>query len=149
MRAVVQRVLGASVAVDDRDVASIGLGFVALVGVGTQDGAEDAVYLAQKIAGLRVFRDGEDNMNLALPDVGGEVLAISQFTLYGDARKGRRPSFVDAAPGPAAQPLFDDFVRQLERLGVKVKTGIFGARMLVQLANDGPVTILLDSKKAF
>jgi D-tyrosyl-tRNA(Tyr) deacylase len=145
----VQRVSAASVEVDARVVGEIGRGFVALVGVARDDTDEDAKTLAVKIAGLRIFNDDGGAMNRSLADVGGAVLAISQFTLYGDARKGRRPSFVDAAPGESAKPLFDRVVELLRREGLPVSTGIFGATMRVTLSNEGPVTILLDSRKTF
>lgn len=149
MRAVVQRVSRASVETGGSVVGQIGLGFLALVGVARDDTDDDAKMMAQKIAGLRVFNDPDGAMNLALGDVGGSVLAISQFTLYGDARKGRRPSFIDAAPGEAAAPLFDRFVDLLRREGIVVQTGVFGASMRVELENVGPVTILIDSRRAF
>lgn len=149
MRAVVQRVSSAKVEVAGRVAGSIGLGFLALVGVSRDDTDVDAQAIASKIAGLRVFDDDAGAMNLGLGDVGGAVLAVSQFTLYGDARKGRRPSFVDAAPGDAAQPLFDRVVELLKRAGLTVETGVFGATMQVELTNEGPVTILLDSRKTF
>ena len=149
MRAVVQRVSQASVEVDARVVGEIGRGYLALVGVAADDTDEDAKTIALKIAGLRIFNDDEGAMNRSLHDVGGEVLAVSQFTLYGDARKGRRPSFVDAAPGESARPLFDRVVELLRREGLSVATGVFGASMRVALVNEGPVTILLDSRKTF
>src|SRR5579862_6758097 len=149
MRAVVQRVRSASVSVDGRIAGEIGVGFLALIGVARDDSAPDAVYIAAKIAGLRIFDDGAGDMNLGLTDVGGAVLAVSQFTLYGDARRGRRPSFIDAAAGEQARPLFDDVVARLRRDGLTVETGVFGADMSVNLINDGPVTILLDSRKTF
>jgi D-tyrosyl-tRNA(Tyr) deacylase len=149
MRAVVQRVAEASVRVGDRIVGEIGSGFVALVGVSRDDGAADAEILASKIAGLRVFDDGAGEMNLSLADVGGAVLAVSQFTLFGDARRGRRPSYIEAAPGDQARPLFDEVVRRLRDAGLRTQTGEFGAEMFVTLVNDGPVTILLDSRKTF
>lgn len=149
MRAVVQRVSAASVRVGDRLVGEIGAGLVALVGVARDDDVNDAELVAAKIAGLRLFDDGAGLMNLALADTGGAVLAVSQFTLYGDARKGRRPSFVAAAPGEEARPLFDHVVKRLRNAGVRVETGEFGAEMHVTLTNDGPVTILLDSRKIF
>lgn len=149
MRAVVQRVSSASVEVDGASVGSIERGFLALIGVGRDDTDEDAAAIASKIAGLRIFNDDEGAMNLSLGDVGGAVLAVSQFTLHGDARKGRRPSFVDAAPGETAQPLFERVVALMRREGVKVETGTFGAQMRVSLVNEGPVTILFDSKKQF
>ncbi|HKW44501.1 MAG TPA: D-aminoacyl-tRNA deacylase [Candidatus Eremiobacteraceae bacterium] len=149
MRAVVQRVSAASVRVGDRLVGEIGAGFVALVGVARDDDAGDADVIAAKIIGLRLFDDSAGVMNLSLADIGGAVLAVSQFTLYGDARKGRRPSFIAAAPGDHARPLFDHVVHSLRRSGVRTETGEFGAEMLVTLTNDGPVTILLDSRKSF
>ena len=149
MRAVVQRVSSASVAVGGKVVGEIGRGFLALIGIARDDSESDAEVMATKIAGLRIFDDAAGDMNLALRDVGGAILAVSQFTLYGDARKGRRPSFIEAAPGDAARPLFDDVVARLRREGLPVETGEFGADMQVSLVNDGPVTILLDSRKAF
>lgn len=149
LRAVVQRVKWAGVSVEGRQVARIGPGFLVLLGVGRGDGAASARYLAEKVATLRVFEDGEGKMNLALGDVGGEVLAVSQFTLYADCRKGRRPGFSDAAPPGEALPLFEEFVAELRRRGVPVQTGAFGEHMLVELANDGPVTVLLDSERTF
>ncbi len=149
MRAVVQRVSSASVEVDGAVIGEIGRGFLALVGVGRDDTDEDASALSAKIAGLRIFNDEAGDMNLSLADVGGAVLAVSQFTLHGDARKGRRPSFIDAAPGEAAKPLFDRVVALLRREGLDVQTGVFGAQMRVSLVNEGPVTILLDSRKLF
>ncbi|MBC5825197.1 MAG: D-tyrosyl-tRNA(Tyr) deacylase [Candidatus Eremiobacteraeota bacterium] len=149
MRAVIQRVTSARVAVGEEVAGEIGLGVLALVGVGNDDAARDAASIAGKIAGLRVFADESGAMNLSLGDVGGAVLAVSQFTLLGDARRGRRPSFVDAAPGDLARPLFDETVALLRRAGLPVATGVFGAQMKVSLVNDGPVTILLDSKRAF
>ena len=128
---------------------SIDRGYLALVGVAKDDTETDAQTIASKIAGLRVFNDDDGNMNLALADVGGAVLAVSQFTLYGDARKGRRPSFIDAAAGEAAKVLFDRVVEFVRREGLTVETGIFGASMRVSLVNEGPVTILLDSRKQF
>lgn len=149
MRAVIQRVSEASVDVDGTVVGKIGRGFLALIGVGRDDTEDDAGAIAGKIAGLRVFNDAAGDMNLGLADVDGAVLAVSQFTLHGDARKGRRPSFIDAAPGETAQPLFERVVMLLRREGVEVATGVFGAQMRVSLVNDGPVTILLDSRKLF
>jgi D-tyrosyl-tRNA(Tyr) deacylase len=149
LRAVIQRVSRASVDVDGKTVGQIGAGFVALIGVGRDDVDDDAKAIALKIAGLRVFDDPGGAMNLSLSDVGGAVLAISQFTLFGDVRKGRRPSFVDAAPGETALPLFNRVVDLLRRDGVIVETGVFGATMRVDLVNEGPVTILLDSRKTF
>ena len=149
MRAVVQRVSSAKVEVAGSVAGAIGAGLLALVGVARDDTDDDARAMASKIAGLRVFNDDDGAMNRALADVGGAVLAVSQFTLYGDARKGRRPSFVEAAPGEAARPLFDRVVDLLRREGLTVETGVFGATMHVELTNEGPVTILLDSRKAF
>jgi len=135
--------------VDGTVCGSIDRGYLALVGVAKDDTETDAQTIASKIAGLRVFNDDDGNMNLALADVGGAVLAVSQFTLYGDARKGRRPSFIDAAAGEAAKVLFDRVVEFVRREGLTVETGIFGASMRVSLVNEGPVTILLDSRKQF
>jgi D-tyrosyl-tRNA(Tyr) deacylase len=144
MRVLLQRVSKASVSVDGEVVGAIGRGFVALVGVGQDDGEEQARWLANKVAGLRVFEDAEGKFNLSLADVGGSVLVVSQFTLYADARKGRRPSFVDAAPPEIAQPLVDRFSDLLRSEGVPVEEGVFGAMMLVEIHNDGPVTIWLE-----
>ena len=149
MRAVVQRVSSASVTVDNEIVGQIERGFLVLLGIGTDDADDDAVYLAQKIAGLRVFEDEAGKMNLALPDVEGRVLAVSQFTLFGDCRKGRRPSFVDAARPESAEQLYETFVSELCGQGVEVETGRFQKHMDVALVNDGPVTLLLDSRKLF
>ena len=149
MRAVIQRVESASVEVEGSVCGSIDGGFLALIGVARDDTDSDADLIASKIAGLRVFNDEAGAMNLGLVDVGGAVLAVSQFTLYGDARKGRRPSFIDAAEGKDAKVLFDRVVELLRRGGLKVETGIFGAQMRVHLINEGPVTILLDSRKLF
>ncbi len=144
MRVVVQRVRQAQVSVDGKPVAAIGPGVVVLVGVTHTDTPEEARWLAQKVAGLRIFEDAEGKMNLGLLDVGGEALVVSQFTLYADARKGRRPSFGEAAPPEIAEPLVQRFAEELAAAGVPVQTGVFGAHMLVEIHNDGPVTILLD-----
>lgn len=149
MRAVVQRVTEAEVTVSDRSVGKIGKGFLVLLGVGNNDTEIDAQYMADKVARLRVFEDEEGKMNLALKDVGGAVLVVSQFTLYGDARKGNRPGFTDSAPPERAEFLYRFFITALERHDIKVARGEFGARMKVRLVNDGPVTILLDSSKLF
>jgi D-tyrosyl-tRNA(Tyr) deacylase len=149
MRAVIQRVSSASVEVGGTVSGTIERGLLALIGVARDDTESDAEVMASKIASLRIFNDGSGAMNLGLTDVGGAVLAVSQFTLYGDARKGRRPSFIDAAAGPEAQPLFDRVVELMRREGLSVETGIFGASMRVSLVNEGPVTILLDSRKLF
>ena len=149
MRAVVQRVSSASVEVEGTISGAIEHGLLVLVGVARDDIEADAQIIASKIAGLRIFNDETGAMNVSLPEVGGAVLAVSQFTLYGDARKGRRPSFIEAAAGPEAQPLFDRTVELMRREGLTVETGIFGATMRVSLVNEGPVTILLDSRKTF
>ena len=145
MRVLLQRVRNASVSVDGQIVGSVGLGFVALVGVTHQDSAATAQRLAAKTAKLRVFEDEAGLMNLALGDVGGGVLAVSQFTLYADTRKGNRPSFTDAAPPGQGEAVYGAYVTALRAEGVPVETGVFGARMQVELLNDGPVTILLES----
>jgi len=145
MRAVVQRVSEASVVVDGQVVGAIGRGFLVLLGVTHSDGETEAAALARKIAGLRIFEDAAGKFNLALGDVGGAVLVVSQFTLYGDARKGRRPSFADAARPEQAEPLIERFVEMLRSEGLPVQTGVFGALMAVHLVNDGPVTLWLDT----
>lgn len=149
MRAVVQRVSKASVTVDDAVVGTIGLGLVVLLGISVDDVSSDADHLAEKIAGLRIFEDDQGKMNRSVADVGGAILAISQFTLYGDVRRGKRPSFDDAARPDPARPLYEHFIAQMRRLGVPCETGKFQATMSVSLINEGPVTILLDSKKLF
>jgi len=149
VRAVVQRVARAQVTVDGTVVGRIERGFLVLAGVDKNDTQDDVIYMAHKVAGLRVFEDADGKMNLSLADVGGAVLAVSQFTLLGDCRKGRRPSFVHAArPEPAAE-LFGSFVAELRGQGVAVETGRFQVHMDVELVNDGPVTLLLDSRKEF
>ena len=149
MRAVVQRVASASVKVEDEVVGQIERGFLVLLGVGTDDSDADAVTLAEKIAGLRVFEDDDRKMNLALNDVDGQMLVVSQFTLFGDCRKGRRPSFVDAARPEQAERLYESFVAEVRGRGIHVETGRFQTHMDVRLVNDGPVTLLLDSRKTF
>jgi D-aminoacyl-tRNA deacylase len=149
MRAVVQRVSRASVRVERELVGQIGLGVVVLLAVGLDDAEADADYLAQKIAGLRIFEDDAGKMNLSLPDVGGAVLAVSQFTLFGDVRRGKRPSFDSAAPPERARELYEHFVQRIHELGLGCETGRFQATMELELVNHGPVTILLDSKKKF
>ena len=146
MRVVVQRSKKASVTVDGEIVGSIVKGFVLLVGVTHEDTVEDAHYLAEKIANLRVFEDEEGKMNLSILDYGGEMLSISQFTLYGDCRKGRRPNFMDAARPEHAVTIYEALNASLQEKGFKVETGKFGAMMDVQLINDGPVTLILESK---
>ncbi|MER3479840.1 MAG: D-tyrosyl-tRNA(Tyr) deacylase [Meiothermus sp.] len=145
MRAVVQRVSEAQVAVDGQVVGRIGRGLLVLLGVRRGDTPEDAAYLARKIAALRVFPDAEGKMNLPLAEVGGEVLAVSQFTLYAETRKGNRPSFIEAASAEEGRRLYEQFVDFLVHQGVHVETGVFQAEMQIHLVNDGPVTILLDS----
>jgi len=144
MRVVLQRVNSGKVAVEGRTIAEIGLGVVILLGIGQGDGEEQARYLANKIANLRIFEDDVGKINRSLLDVGGEAVVVSQFTLYADTRKGRRPSFTDAAPPEIASPLVDRFALLLAEQGVPTQTGEFGAHMLVEIANDGPVTIWLE-----
>jgi D-aminoacyl-tRNA deacylase len=149
MRAVVQRVSKASVVVDSQIIGEIGLGLLVLLGVSSTDSDSDAVYLAEKIAGLRVFEDQDGKMNLSAADAGGAVLAVSQFTLYGDVRRGRRPSFDAAARPERARELYEHFVHQIRLRGLRCETGQFQAMMSVSLVNEGPVTLLLDSSKVF
>ncbi len=149
MLGVIQRVKNASVSVAGEEIASVGQGFLLLVGVTQTDTAEDARYIAEKTARLRVFEDENGKMNRSLADVNGAVLAVSQFTLCGDARKGNRPSFSLAAPGEIAEPLYDKVCELLREQGVPVACGRFGADMQVSLINDGPVTILLSSDRRF
>lgn len=149
VRAVVQRVSEASVSVDGRPTGSIGPGLCVLVGVGAGDSEDDARWLAGKVVELRIFEDEQGKMNRSLLDTGGALLAVSQFTLYGDARKGTRPGFIDAARPEAAQPLYDRFCAFCRARGVPVAEGVFRAAMRVNLVNEGPVTLLLDSKKLF
>ncbi|MFZ0805767.1 MAG: D-aminoacyl-tRNA deacylase [Candidatus Sulfotelmatobacter sp.] len=149
MRAVVQRVSRAKVSVGEWTSGEIGHGLLVLLGVGHEDTEADATYLADKIAGLRIFEDAESKMNRSVIDVGGSVLAISQFTLYGDVRRGKRPSFDAAAPPDAARQLYEFFVARIQALGLRCETGRFQEMMRVELVNEGPVTILLDSKKEF
>ena len=144
MKIVLQRVKGASVSVDGEEISSIGPGLLLLVGVAAGDGEPEADWLAAKVSGLRVLADGEGRMNRSVADTGGEILAVSQFTLLADTRKGRRPSFVHAAPPEEAEPLFDYFCERLRESGSRVETGRFGAMMDVALTNDGPVTIVLE-----
>lgn len=149
MRAVIQRVSEASVKVDGNVIGAIDIGYLVLLGVEEGDTEKEAQYMADKISGIRLFEDEEGKMNLALSEVGGSILAVSQFTLMGDARKGRRPSYSTAARPEEANKLYEYFVKLLRDLGFKVETGQFQADMKVSLVNDGPVTILLDSKKLF
>lgn len=149
MRAVVQRVSRAKVTVNDWTAGEIGLGLLVLLGVGQADTESDAIYLVEKIAGLRVFEDSDGKMNRSVLDVGGSVLAVSQFTLYGDVRRGKRPSFDAAAPPDPARRLYEFFVERLRAAGVRCETGRFQEMMQVELVNEGPVTILLDSSKVF
>ena len=149
MRAVVQRVTEASVRVNGETFGSIGRGFLALIGVETGDTEADRRYIAEKVPNLRVFEDENGKMNLSLKDVAGEILAVSQFTLLGDARGGRRPSFITAARPETANPMYEALVKEWREQGIRVDTGVFGADMKVSLLNDGPVTILLDSRRLF
>src|SRR3984885_13915062 len=149
MRAVVERVSRARVSVQAEIAGAIGLGLLVLRGVGRDDREADATYLAEKICGLRVFEDAQGKMNRSLEEVGGSVLAVSQFTLYGDVRRGKRPSFDAAAPPEKARQLYEFFVEQVRARGLRCETGRFQQMMKVELSNEGPVTILLDSGKAF
>lgn len=149
MRAVLQRVSAARVRVAGDTVGEIGPGLLVLLGVGHGDEVREAASLADKCAGLRIFEDAAGKMNLSVEESGGSVLVVSQFTLYGDCRKGRRPGFSDAAPPELADRLYLEFVEQLRRRGLTVATGVFRADMQVELVNDGPVTLLLDSEKVF
>ncbi|MEN8076503.1 D-aminoacyl-tRNA deacylase [Clostridioides difficile] len=149
MRAVVQRVTYSSVEVNGVIVGEINRGFNVLLGISKEDTEEDMKYIKDKIINLRVFSDENDKMNLSLLDVKGDLLLISQFTLYGDARKGRRPNFMNALGGDEARVFYEKFIDMMKETGLKVETGIFGADMKVDIKNDGPVTILLDSSKTF
>jgi D-tyrosyl-tRNA(Tyr) deacylase len=149
MRAVVQRVTRARVTVDERLVGECGPGVLVLLGIAPSDGAAEVAWLAEKVANLRIFNDSDGKMNLSLLDSGGAALVVSQFTLYGDARKGRRPSFIRAAQGPEAEALYEGVIAAFRGLGIETSTGEFGAMMDVELVNAGPVTILLDSDKTF
>lgn len=149
MRAVIQRVQEASVSVDRQVVGAIGHGLLALIGVDVADDESDALQMAEKIANLRCFEDEASKFNLSVQDVGGSILAISQFTVHGDCRKGRRPSFTEAARPDQAVPLYEAVIRHLRERNLAVATGVFGAHMHVGLLNDGPVTLLIDTKKVF
>ena len=144
MRALIQRVSSGKVTIDDQTIAHIGRGLVILLGIGHGDGEEQAVYLAEKIANLRIFEDDQGKTNLSVLDEGGEAIVVSQFTLYADTRKGRRPSFIYAADPDVAAPLVERFAEFLRGQGVPTQTGRFGAHMLVEIDNDGPVTIWLE-----
>ncbi len=146
MKAVIQRVTHGSVSVDDKIIGKIGHGFVILLGITHDDATEDADYLAEKIVNLRVFEDGDGKMNRSLTDVRGSMLVISQFTLFANTRKGRRPSFIDAARPEIAIPLYEYFMEKSRSLGIPVECGEFGAMMAVEIHNDGPVTIIIDSR---
>jgi len=145
MRAVLQRVRRARVVVGDEVVGAIERGLLVLLGVGPSDTPAQAQWLAEKVVGLRIFADAEDKMNLDVREAQGGVLVVSQFTLYGDCRKGRRPSFIGAAPPPLAEPLYEGFVQAVRALGILTQTGRFGAMMQVELVNDGPVTLILET----
>ena len=149
MRAVVQRVSRAKVTIDDRISGEIGLGLLVLLGVGREDNETDATHLAEKIIGLRIFEDSDGKMNRSVQDVSGSVLAVSQFTLYGDVRRGKRPSFDAAAPPDRARLLYEFLVERIRAAGLRCETGRFQEMMQVELVNEGPVTILLDSGKSF
>ncbi|MBW1710364.1 MAG: D-tyrosyl-tRNA(Tyr) deacylase [Deltaproteobacteria bacterium] len=147
MRAVIQRVSQGKVTVDSEEVGAVGPGLVILLGVGQADSTNDIEYLVSKIVNLRIFSDDAGKMNRSLLDVSGEALIVSQFTLWGDCRKGRRPSFIEAAPPELAEELYLKFVERVKELGIKTATGRFGAMMRLHLVNDGPVTLILDSRK--
>ncbi len=149
MRLVIQRVNHAGVQVSGKEIASCGKGLLVLLGVTHDDSMEDVEHCASKTLGLRIFEDEDEKMNLSIQDIQGEILVVSQFTLYGDIRKGRRPSFVNSAKPDKANELYEEYVKYLQKENIPVSTGQFGADMKVELINDGPVTILVDSKKMF
>lgn len=147
MRAIIQKVREASVVVDNEKVSEIGPGFMVLLGVKDTDDKDDLAYIKKKISNLRIFEDDDEKMNLSLKDVGGEILVVSQFTLYGDARKGNRPSFTKSAKADKAKEYYEILIDELKEEGFNVKTGVFQTHMQVSLTNDGPVTIILDSER--
>lgn len=147
MRAVIQRVNSGSVVVEEKTVGSISKGFVVLLGVNEKDTEADVLYMVDKIVNLRIFEDDNEKMNLSLLDIKGELLVVSQFTLYGDCRKGRRPNFMSAARPEKAEELYNEFVKKCREMGVKTETGTFQAYMKVNIENDGPVTVIVDSEK--
>lgn len=149
MRAVVQRVTEASVGVEGKVVGQIGKGLLIFLGIGKDDGKKDIDYLVDKTTGLRIFQDKDDKMNLSVKDIGGELLIVSQFTLYGDVRKGKRPSFTNSAHPELGEKYYQEFIEKVRNLGINVESGVFGADMKISLINDGPVTIMIDSKKTF
>ena len=149
MRAVVQRVNYANVKVDEKIVGEIDKGLLVFLGIGENDDNTDLKYMVDKILGLRIFEDDLGKMNLSLRDINGEILVVSQFTLYGDVRRGKRPSFSSSADPELAEDIYEEFIRLCKKEGIKTETGIFGAHMNVKIENDGPVTILIDSKKIF
>ncbi len=149
MRGVLQRVKSASVTVENKQIAQIQKGILLLLGITDTDTEKDVAYICEKTLNMRIFPDKEGKLNLSLPEAGGQILLVSQFTLYGDARKGRRPSFVRAAGAEYSQPLYQAACRYFEQKGIALETGMFGADMQVALVNDGPVTILLDSERVF
>ncbi len=149
MRAVVQRVKNAKVKVEDNDIGAIDSGLLVFLGIGNKDSMDDIDYLVDKIVNLRIFEDEEDKMNLSAIDLGKDIMVVSQFTLYGDCRKGRRPNFFDAAPPDKADRLYNVFIDKINNYDLKIETGEFKAMMDVELVNDGPVTLLIDSKKDF
>ncbi|SHJ51034.1 D-aminoacyl-tRNA deacylase [Paramaledivibacter caminithermalis] len=149
MRAVVQRVSNANVTVNDNKVGDITKGLMVLLGVEDGDTIEDVKYMVEKIVNLRIFEDENEKLNLSVLDINGEILVVSQFTLLGDCRKGRRPNFMKAAKPDIANKLYEDFVCETRKTGIKVETGVFREHMVINLSNDGPVTILIDSNKNF
>lgn len=149
MRAVVQRVASSSVTVDEQKISNIEKGLLVLLGVTHEDTSKDVDYLIEKIVNLRIFEDEDEKMNLSLKDINGELIVVSQFTLYGDCKKGRRPNFTGAAKPDLANNLYEEFIEKAKKQNINVSTGKFGAHMMVELINDGPVTILIDSEKNF